>query len=90
MEIKSGIEVWGTGGSMDHVKAWIGPNGVTARLDADAPELTLAEWSAVFERNHFLTYGPWMNSQGEMVGGEVTYDYSMIRHGSVLAATLAR
>lgn len=89
-QLKSGIEQWGTGGYMAQVKCWIGPNGVSARLDGHAPNLTAAEWAAVFERNHFLVYGPWTDTQGNTVGGEVTYDYSMIRHGSVLAATLAR
>jgi hypothetical protein len=88
--IKSGIEGWGTGGDMSPVKAWIGPNGISARLDADAPNLTAEEWAVVFDRNHFLVYGPWTDTQGNTAGGEVTYDFSMIRHGSVLAATLAR
>lgn len=90
MQIKSGIGVWGTGGEMYEVKTWVGPNGVSARLAADAPVLTATEWAAVFERNHFLVYGPWTDAQGNTVGGETTYDSTLLRHGSVLAATLAR
>jgi hypothetical protein len=90
MQFKSGIEFEDGGLDMSPVKAWVGPDGVSARLDADAPELTASEWTAVFERNHFLVYGPWTDTQGNTAGGEVTYDYEMIRRGSVLAATLAR
>jgi hypothetical protein len=75
---------------MEYVKAWVAPNGASARLDADAPALSAAEWNAVFDANKFLVYGPWMDTQGNTLGGEVTYDYNLIRYGSVLAPALAR
>jgi hypothetical protein len=68
------------------VKAWVAPNGVSALLGAGAPVLSASEWDEVFKQNHILVYG-----QDDHGGPrEITYDYRLIRPGSVLAATLGR
>jgi hypothetical protein len=67
-------------------KVWVAANGVSARLDSAAPTLTKSEWDAVIAKNHFLAYGPFEHNPS----GEVSYDYTHIRWGTLLAATLAR
>lgn len=71
--------------STSDVTVWVGPNGVSAHLDASAPALSKAEWDAVFAANHNLAYGGAQNP-----GGAVTYDSARVRPGTLLAPALAR
>jgi hypothetical protein len=86
IQFRTGIKVWGNGGEMDPVRAWVAANGVSARLDTHAPQLTAQEWEYVLARNRFLAYGPCETNPT----GETTYDYDRIRPGTLLASTLAR
>lgn len=80
IRFSSGITTWGTAGEMNDAGAWIGANGVSARLDAMAPNLNAQEWETVLAMNRSLAYP----------GGAITYDYEQVRPGTLLAATLAR
>jgi hypothetical protein len=71
--------------STSEVTVWVGPNGVSAHLDASAPALSKLEWDAVFAANNDLAYGGPQNP-----GGAVTYDYNRVRPGTLLAPALAR
>jgi hypothetical protein len=71
--------------SVGEVTAWVAPNGVSAHLGSDAPSLSAAEWNAVFVANHTLAYGGPQNPTGA-----VSYDYTRLRPGTLLAPALAR
>jgi hypothetical protein len=68
------------------VHVWVAANGVSARLDSSAPNLSGEEWDYVIARNHYLAYGPCEAN----LTGDVSYDYHALRWGTLLAATLAR
>jgi hypothetical protein len=73
------------------VDCWIAQDNASAHLNsaADAavlPQLFPHEWDEILQANHQLAYGdPAVNP-----GGQVTYDYTRIRRGTVLAPVLTR
>lgn len=73
-------------GSTSEVTVWVGPNGVSGRLDGTAPALTQNQWTQVFAKNRQLAFGPWTGNPS----GEMTNDYTRIRPGTLLAPVLVR
>lgn len=86
LSLTAGIKSHGIGGQTSEVTVWIGANGVSARLDATAPQISENQWIQVFAKNRQLAYGPWPGNPT----GEVTNEYTRIRPGTLLAPVLVR
>lgn len=84
VSLKAGISAQPSTQTAD-VSVWVGANGVSARLDSSALPLSAPEWDQVFQQNKVLAYGGSNNP-----GGAVTYDFTRVRPGTLMAPALAR